>query len=676
MRRTDANRQRVAGRTRPLVWVKQIVLYETLEPLAEIRRIGFTTGLNIIQGEASESDDPFESGHGIGKTTVCRLIRYCLGESSFGQKHVVAEVRHCFPKAHVGAVVEVAGTDWAVLRHLGQRGKECALEDVDLDGLIRSNSPKRYDAFVEGLAAVVLSAVPVNETLSSRQVLQWLHVLALCSRDQESRYDRFYNWRHQRSESGWQKFAKPKVDAGLCVRAVMGLLDPEEPRLRARLEQLEASAERTRSEIKEKRAEPNFHITRLRNSLVTECGVQDAREAPLDGTSFLGLEAATRTRLEALRQKVAQVEEQLTPLDRQINLAAASLLEPAELAGQLEAAREVTGEGNDALLADIERLRSIRQTIREAESALCRYGDVLIGQCSHVQARVGQIEVELREQQRATLPTVSEREQIAARLAEQASRQRAVVQRLRQRLDDLNRQKNDLLDRRRNLNDQLRRIPAMLGEIQELTAILAGTRPNTAIHMLEGTLRNTEGEIEAAKGQLAQLLAAQGERASRIGGRFDAVVRQTLTRDFRGVVEVDEEGIDFRIRRGESLSGEAYETLAVLLADVALLFESGAADAHHPGLLLHDSPREADLNLRIYQRLLDMADAQMREGRRNGEVPYQYIVTTTSLPSQRLHEQATKLSLHGGPGSLFKRQLEAPAPAQPAATLFDEEGNA
>ena len=72
---------------------------------------------------------------------------------------------------------------------------------------------------------------------------------------------------------------------------------------------------------------------------------------------------------------------------------------------------------------------------------------------------------------------------------------------------------------------------------------------------------------------------------------------------------------------------------------MAVCFESSADDVHHPGLLLHDSPREADLNLRIYQRLLDMADAQMREAQRNGEVPHQYIVTTTSLPSQRLQQQ-------------------------------------
>jgi hypothetical protein len=125
------------------------------------------------------------------------------------------------------------------------------------------------------------------------------------------------------------------------------------------------------------------------------------------------------------------------------------------------------------------------------------------------------------------------------------------------------------------------------------------------------------------------------------------------------------------------LSGEAYETLGVLLADLALLFESNAIHSHHPGLLIHDSPREADLNLRIYQQLLDVADAHMRESGQDGDIPYQYIVTTTTLPSRRLQNRSvTKLKLSGGTGSLFGRQLEAPTPDQAGPTLFDKEGDA
>src|ERR1700722_18134227 len=91
----------VNRRTSPLFWVKQLVLYKSLSPVAEIRSIPFTPGLNIIQGKSDDSAQDFEFGHGNGKTSLCRLIRYCLGEKTFGQQHIVEEVKYCFPKGYV-----------------------------------------------------------------------------------------------------------------------------------------------------------------------------------------------------------------------------------------------------------------------------------------------------------------------------------------------------------------------------------------------------------------------------------------------------------------------------------------------------------------------------------------------------------------------------------------------
>lgn len=664
-----------SGRSRPLVWIRQIVLYKTVEPIEVIQEVSFSTGLNIIQGESDEKEDSFESGHGIGKTTLCRLIRYCLGEKTFGQKHIAAEIKHCFPNAHVGAVIQLDGIDWAVLRPLGHRGHECAQKGAQPESLIASDSPNRYEQFVEALIALVLTSIPVTESLTGEQTIQWLHVLAMCSRDQESRYDRFWNWRHTRSESSTPKFTKPKIDAGLCVRAIMGLLDPAEPKLRRDLENLEAAFEKTKVQIKEARAEPNFHFVGLRKSLVNDYGIPDAFDAPFDHDSLLGLPALTESRLSALRHEIGNIEERLIPLDRQINLTAASILEPKELAEQLKSASEVTGEGSDVLLADLDELRRVRQSIREAEAALCKYGGVLIGECTYVVARVAQLDIDMRERQRVTLPTVSERDQTAARLAEQEKRQQSTIARIKARLDALNREKNDLLERRRNLNDQARRIPGILAELRDLHAIIQGTKPNSVLQSLESTVTDTEGKIASAKTKLTSLLTAQSERIKSFGERFDGVVKRTLTKDFKGIVEIDEEGIELRIKRGESLSGEAYETLAVLLGDVALLFESNATHVRHPGFLVHDSPREADLNLRIYQRLLDMSDAHMREHQRNDETPFQYIVTTTTLPSEKLQRNAvTRITLRGGIGSLFGRQLEAPAVGQPDPMLFGNDG--
>src|SRR5690554_6374622 len=104
----------------------------------------------------------------------------------------------------------------------------------------------------------------------------------MCSRVLGSRYDRFWNWRHARRGSSTPKFAKPKVDAGLCVRAVLGLLDPKERELRAELEGLEGKLPNLRAEIERKKDEPRFYIDGIRQTLAKTFEVQDALDGPIE----------------------------------------------------------------------------------------------------------------------------------------------------------------------------------------------------------------------------------------------------------------------------------------------------------------------------------------------------------------------------------------------------------
>src|SRR5262249_52499785 len=157
-----------------------------------------------------------------------------------------------------------------------------------------------------------------------------------------------------------------------------------------------------------------------------------------------------------------------------------------------------------------------------------------------------------------------------------------------------------------------------------------GRKPNTTIQELEKQLADAEADQASTKKRLAKLIADQQKRVVKFAERFNVLVQQTLTKLHKGVVEIDEEGIDFQILRGESLSGEANETLAIFVGDLALLFESQADHSHPPGLLIHDSPREADLYEGIYRRMLNMVEEQMQSHRKQGEVPFQYIVTTTT----------------------------------------------
>lgn len=663
-------------RTRPLVWVKRLVLFKSLDPLETIREeIKFTTGLNIIQGESNDSDEAFQTGHGIGKTTVCRLIRYCLGEETFGQSHVVEEVRSNFPDGYVGAEIGLDGTAWAVLLPFRKSLRKYAAEGVGLGELVQAEGAKRYDDFIEKLSATVLANITVTESLTGGQTLLWAHVLAMCSRDQECRYDRFWNWREKRSDARTPAFKKPKVDAGLCVKAILGLLDPKEVKFRSTQEELEKEIEELKKKIGKAKERPAEAISDLRIRLEAEFGVTDARNAPLDN-SFTGLDYAVSARTDALQEQMGGISDRLASLNRQIPLIAASLLEPEEMAEALESARAGTAAGTSTLLNDLDELRRVRQMIRDAENARCRYGGVRIGECSHVQSHIGQLDDEIRDQQRATLPVVAEREQAEARLSAQAQRQRELVTRIQRQVDDLGRQRDAFVEQRSALRTQLETIPVLRERITDWTEILAGRKPDTEIRALERQLTEAGRRLGGTRKKLEKLIADQRQRVADFSGRFNALVQRAVPAHHNGMVEIGEEEVSFQILRGVSVSGEAIETLAILLGDLALLFEGKEEHCRHPGLLIHDSPREADLKEGIYRRVLSMVD-EVARAHRQGDVPFQYIVTTTTPPPEPLRDRAiTKLALGEGRRSLFGTQLVTKKAAAEGPSLFGTEGDA
>lgn len=647
------------------------MLYRSISPVDEIRTVTLAPGLNIIQGKSDDSAQDFESGHGNGKTTLCRLIRFCLGEKTFGQQHVVAEVKHCFPNGYVGAVVVLDGEEWAVLRTLGNHRKEFADRGVLPADLATAKDRPPYSEFLKRIQEVGLSRLPQREVLSGGEAIQWPHVLAVCSRDQESRYDRFWNVRPTRSDSGLSKFTKG--DVSLCLRAMLGILDIREPQILKRLEVLASDLKELRAKIEKKAAEPAFHITQLRSRLLDEFGVAQADTASLIDGELFSISQVRDARLSVLRDEATEIGQRIADLDTQINGATARLNELHEAQEQTVVAKEVTATGS-AVLEQSTSPEGQRQTLLEKMSSKLCPTLVLAANCESAKRKLADLDAQIASKQtadtqRQTLRTVQKRDQVEAGLGDQAGRQESVLEQIRARLKQLNAEKNGFLDRRRAITEFLRVIPLITNDLLKWHRVEQGEEPNQELTALRTQEQQKVEEVERLKRELAELLATQNDRIKQFQQRFHGIVQQAINANFKGVVAVGKEEVAFRISRERSLAGEAYETLAVLLADLAVLMESSSETVCHPGLLIHDSPREADLNVRLYERVLETAFSLMPD--EHGNLPYQYLVTTTTPPSSSLLQHAVMtLELSSGDGSLFKQQLEAGTPAG-EQTLFD-----
>jgi hypothetical protein len=76
----------------------------------------------------------------------------------------------------------------------------------------------------------------------------------------------------------------------------------------------------------------------------------------------------------------------------------------------------------------------------------------------------------------------------------------------------------------------------------------------------------------------------------------------------------------------------------VLGFDISSVAASVAGIGHHPRVLLHDSPREGDMEEPLFHRLFQIArNLELLFGER--EPSFQYIVTTTTPPPPELADE-------------------------------------
>ena len=81
--------------------------------------------------------------------------------------------------------------------------------------------------------------------------------------------------------------------------------------------------------------------------------------------------------------------------------------------------------------------------------------------------------------------------------------------------------------------------------------------------------------------------------------------------------------------------------------DIAAMLAASKGIGHHPGFLVHDSPREADLDIDPYHSLfIELAALTEENGGKDG-APFQYIITTTTDPEEMM---------------LFRKQLKNKGP--------------
>ena len=205
-------------------------MYREWNPDALQRRITLRPRLNIIWAEPTEQG---AGGHAAGKTTFCRFLRYLLGDPNYGSETFRDAFRRKFPNAWLVGEVHLDGEQWLVARFIGITGSpHWSARGVGFERRFDEHVERQtYADFVRALHKAFIEPLPIDVLPGSGKAVEWAHLLAWLSRDQEARYDHVLDWRFGYSGSGGLGDLH-NADRTLLVRTALGLTQDGELKAR------------------------------------------------------------------------------------------------------------------------------------------------------------------------------------------------------------------------------------------------------------------------------------------------------------------------------------------------------------------------------------------------------------------------------------------------------------
>jgi uncharacterized protein YydD (DUF2326 family) len=155
---------------------------------------------------------------------------------------------------------------------------------------------------------------------------------------------------------------------------------------------------------------------------------------------------------------------------------------------------------------------------------------------------------------------------------------------------------------------------------------------------LERSLKELEQEIRKSQDRQAVIREEKTAALSTFSDTFGRVARIILDQDVNGEIRFRGRKINPTLTNEIDLTSAALETLKIICFDLAALVSGVEGRGLHPRFLLHDGPREADMDASIYRNIFTVAHALEAACGGKDAAAFQYIITTTEPPPLELGE--------------------------------------
>ncbi|OAI03718.1 hypothetical protein A1353_14315 [Methylomonas methanica] len=643
----------------PRLWIERLAIFSEAKVDQCIRSISFRRGLNVIWAHEPASGTHtgiHAAGHGVGKTSLCLLIRYCLGDNAKLVIGLRDELAREFPYGGVGVVVHIEDQTYSIFRFFNAYKDGVVTVGSDIESLIGTSSGQSFKEFETQLATTMMSKVSPRNIPETDQTIEWRHVLSWITRDQGARFKSFFAWREEEGTG----LRRPRQDPPIVMRAVLGLMEHEESELMVRIHSLEKDLKRSQQETERLQKEPQ--LIRLRIESELRAWLQVADDLPLRSDDIFkdSVEDKVNEAKQQAQAKLEEINSRYQALNQQLAEFRAELILKKR---DYDEADEVYQFAQAAINRDentLKQFASHRETL-QGLCGPCQHGGVLFRDCTHIQdeiKKLGAISLKDHRDQNLLGKSLDAWLDSAMKALESKKVVDKTMESIRGQMASLEQQCNALSIKRDSAVLEVDRGSRLLRELERWQKLFGSAETAESIRQSMALSEKITNNIGFAGVKLQLCQQERTKRQRGLGDLMNGLVNNLFSDETVGNFVVRDEYRPFQLSVN---GGEAYYVLEVLLGDLACLLDCADPGSAFPGLLIHDCPREADMSPLLYEKLLSLVQ-HIEQKAYGTEAPFQYIVTTTSPPPSPLRDMPflrETLDPSTDDGLLFRRRFQS-----------------
>jgi hypothetical protein len=646
------------GRRFPRLWFERLAIFSEPDDAHVFRTIRFHRGLNLVWAKepaGGNAQGTHAAGHGVGKTSLCLLLRFCLGDASDALANLRDELFGEFPLGGVIAVVYVDEQPFTLCRYFNAYKEGIAYAGADIASIWTHPAEFGDRAFLKKLADDMMSIVTPKSIPETGQAIEWRHLLAWSSRDQGARFKSFFAGR----DGEGNLLQRRRQDPPIVMRAILGLLDKGESELLSQIADLEKDLKFAEENTEKLLQAPALIRRRIESNLRARGNLPDNLPIRSNDLFMDSVEKRIKAASDNAAVYLAQWERKQEEDDQAVADLRANLkmiqkeYDRAEAEYELaEAARSGNEDAFRAIGAQLVNLQNLAGDCPEAS--------VPFSQCQYVKEKIQKLE------ESVSLRDARDRKNLQSAMNESITHAGNALARkndLSRKLDAMKLQEQALLAAqqktriaRRTAEVEANRWPDLLDELNRWESTSGSVQAQANIEESRASRAKVEQKLGAIRTQLTMLQKNRSAHERALSHITDGLTQKLLPDGAVGTFDPRDDDRPFRLSmRG----GEAYRVLEVLLGDIACMLDSPSAKNALPGLFIHDCPREADMSTGLYENFLSLIDTLQRGLYSAGTLPFQYIVTTTTPPPVGLQGAAVCLTLDpsSDAGLLFCRRF-------------------